>query len=106
MGYESFFEEKPNSKQTQFVEKLEEQDQQEKIEYIRQIKLQLEGTDDITSAEAKIAFMSIDPGINVEIINKYLSFGLKGEESLPINEFMKNLSLAPVYRVSPLQPGM
>ena len=36
-------------------------------------KLQLEGTDDITSAEAKIAFMSIDPGINVEIINKYLS---------------------------------
>ena len=105
--YELFFEEEPNGKQSKFVEKLEEQDQQEKMEYIRQIKgqfrfffrpyfaghliyshiafviktkaceklrkLQLEGTDDITSAEAKIAFMSIDPGINVEIINKYLS---------------------------------
>ena len=36
----------------------------------------------------------------------YFQFGLKGEDSLPINDFMKNLSLAPVYRVSPLQPGM
>ena len=42
-------------------------------------KLQLEGTDDITSAEAKIAFMSIDPGINVEIINKYLSVSQTAE---------------------------
>ena len=45
----------------------------ESISYGKLKKLQLEGTDDITSAEAKIAFMSIDPGINVEIINKYLS---------------------------------
>ena len=44
------------------------------------IKLQLEGTDDITSAEAKIAFMSIDPGINVEIINKYLSVSQAAQE--------------------------
>ena len=38
--YELFFEEEPNGKQSQFVEKLEDQDQQEKIEYIRQIKEQ------------------------------------------------------------------
>ena len=36
--YELFFEEEPNGKQSKFVEKLEEQDQQEKMEYIRQIK--------------------------------------------------------------------
>ena len=52
---------------------LQEQDISEKAEYINQVKLQLEGTDEITSAEAKIAFMSIDPGITVDIINSYLS---------------------------------
>ena len=36
--YELFFEEEPNGKQSKFVEKLEEQDQQEKMEYISQIK--------------------------------------------------------------------
>ena len=36
--YELFFEEEPNGKQSKFVEKLEKQDQQEKMEYIRQIK--------------------------------------------------------------------
>ena len=41
MKYELFYEEEPNGKQSQFVEKLEEQDHQEKIEYIRQIKGQL-----------------------------------------------------------------
>ena len=41
MKYELFFEEEPNGKQSQFVEKLENQDNHEKIEYIRQIKEQL-----------------------------------------------------------------
>ena len=36
--YEHFFEEDPNGKPSKFVEKLEEQDNQEKAEYIHQIK--------------------------------------------------------------------
>ena len=51
---------------------LQDQDLKEKREYLHQIKLQLEGSDSITTAEAKIAFMSVDPGINVQIINTYL----------------------------------
>ena len=55
------------------IQLLQEQDIAEKAEYVNLVKSQLEGTDEITTAEAKIAFMSIDPGINIEIINTYLS---------------------------------
>ena len=52
---------------------LAKQDEQSKAAYIQQIALQLEGIDQVSPAEAKIAFMSIDPGINVEIINQYIT---------------------------------
>ena len=58
------------------IQLLQEQDIAEKAEYVNLVKSQLEGTDEITTAEAKIAFMSIDPGINIEIINTYLSVSL------------------------------
>ena len=38
--------------------------------------MQLEGIDNVSPAEAKIAFMSIDPGINIEIIRKYISVSI------------------------------
>ena len=34
----------------------------------------------VSAAEAKIAFMSIDPGINIEIIRKYISVRLSSSE--------------------------
>ena len=52
---------------------LAKQDDKSKAAYIQQIALQLEGIDQVSPAEAKIAFMSIDPGINVEIINQYIT---------------------------------
>ena len=48
------------------------QDKRSKAEYISQISLQLEGIDTVSVSEAKIAFMSIDPGINANIINQYI----------------------------------
>ena len=71
--YDDFFEESETGAPADLVKLLQEQDIAEKAEYINQVKLQLEGTDEITSAEAKIAFMSIDPGITIDIINSYLS---------------------------------
>ena len=60
--------------------------------------------------------MSIDPGINIEIIRKYISvsmffviffvykidfqYGLAGEESQNTETFLINLKNAPVFRVS------
>ena len=78
--------------------------------------MQLEGIDNVSAAEAKIAFMSIDPGINIEIIRKYISvnmlfyyffvyrsyfqYGLAGEESQNTETFLRNLKNSPVFRVS------
>lgn len=78
--------------------------------------MQLEGIDTVSPAEAKIAFMSIDPGINIEIIRKYISvsifayyfflykinfqYGLAGEESQNTERFLRNLKNSPVFRVS------
>ena len=71
--YDDFFEESETGAPADLVKLLQEQDSAEKEEYINLLKLQLEGTDEITTSEAKIAFMSIDPGITVEVINAYLS---------------------------------
>ena len=71
--YDNYFEESPTGAPAELIQLLQEQDIAEKAEYIKLVKSQLEGTDEITTAEAKIAFMSIDPGINIEIINTYLS---------------------------------
>ena len=71
--YDDFFEESETGAPADLVKLLQEQDAAEKEEYINLLKLQLEGTDEITTSEAKIAFMSIDPGITVEVINAYLS---------------------------------
>lgn len=51
---------------------LAEQDEKEKEIYTEQLAVQLEGIDAVGAAEAKIAFMSVDPGINAELINKYI----------------------------------
>ena len=71
--YDNYFEESPTGAPADLIQLLQEQDIAEKAEYVNLVKSQLEGTDEITTAEAKIAFMSIDPGINIEIINTYLS---------------------------------
>jgi len=79
--YDNYFDETDTGAPSNLVKLLQEQDTAEKSEYIKQVKSQLEGTDEITTAEAKIAFMSIDPGITVETINAYLSVGLSCKES-------------------------
>ena len=71
--YDNYFDETETGAPSKLVQMLQEQDTAEKTEYIKQVTSQLEGTDEITTAEAKIAFMSIDPGITVETINAYLS---------------------------------
>ena len=55
---------------------LAEQDEKEKEIYVEQLSVQLEGIDYVGPAEAKIAFMSVDPGINAELINKYIKVNL------------------------------
>ena len=94
---------------------LAEQDEKEKEIYTEQLAVQLEGIDAVGPAEAKIAFMSVDPGINAELINKYIQvdfhsflrhlthfqIGLKSSKSLPAEQFLANLKSGPVYRISP-----
>ena len=71
--YDKYFEENETGSPGQLIELLQEQDNTEKAEYVDQVKMQLEGTEEITTAEAKIAFMSVDPGITIDIINQYLA---------------------------------
>jgi hypothetical protein len=104
--YSELFDEDETGSPSGLIKLLQEQDLKEKEDYLKLIKIQLEGSDSISTAEAKIAFMSVDPGINVQIINTYLQFGLAGAESLPLSKFMSNISNAPVYRVSPIQPSL
>ena len=58
------------------VKLLQLQDHEEKQEYVELIKTQLANVGNVTKADAKVAFMSIDPGINIEIINEYLDVSI------------------------------
>ena len=94
--YDNYFEESPTGAPADLIQLLQEQDIAEKAEYVNLVKSQLEGTDEITTAEAKIAFMSIDPGINIEIINTYLSVSFdleyRGVELIRTMEIVKKSS--------------
>ena len=70
--YSELFDEDETGSPSGLIKLLQEQDLKEKEEYLKLIQIQLEGSDSISTAEAKIAFMSVDPGINVQIINTYL----------------------------------
>lgn len=99
--YNSLFDEDPTGAPSGLVKLLQLQDHEEKQEYVELIKTQLANVGNVTKADAKVAFMSIDPGINIEIINEYLDYGLRGEESVSLTQYIENITKSPVYRVSP-----
>ncbi|XP_052542117.1 translin-associated factor X-interacting protein 1 [Tympanuchus pallidicinctus] len=107
IDYTSLFEEDEEGNPEPFVAKLRSQYVSEKQEYLQELKKSLGDVTEVDADDLKAAFCRIDPKINDQMLDAYISLAYQvkreqpDQEVVPVDTVLERLRVGDVRRVGP-----
>ncbi|XP_042732858.1 translin-associated factor X-interacting protein 1 [Lagopus leucura] len=107
IDYTSLFEEDEEGNPEPFVAKLRSQYVSEKQEYLQELKNSLGDVTEVDADDLKAAFCRIDPKINDQMLDAYISLAYQvkreqpDQEVVPVDTVLERLRVGDVRRVGP-----
>ncbi|XP_051726009.1 translin-associated factor X-interacting protein 1 isoform X2 [Ctenopharyngodon idella] len=108
IAYQTLYTEDTDGRHKEFLSLVKKQAAAERLQYIRELRVQLEGKGEVNAEHLRTAFKSIDPSLDSETLDWYLSVAFKTKEcelqdqALNTEVVLQRLSVANVKRAGPV----
>ncbi|XP_077104903.1 translin-associated factor X-interacting protein 1 isoform X2 [Siphateles boraxobius] len=107
ISYQALYTEDTDGRHKEFLSLVKKQATAERLQYISELRVQLEGKGEIDAEHLRTAFKTIDPSLDSETLDWYLSVAFKTMEcelqaqALNTEVVLQRLSVADVKRAGP-----
>ncbi|XP_067274959.1 translin-associated factor X-interacting protein 1 isoform X2 [Pseudorasbora parva] len=107
ISYQTLYTEDTDGRHKEFLNLVKKQSTAERLQYISELRAQLEGKGEVDAEHLRTAFKTIDPSLDSETLDWYLSVAFKTKEcelqaqALNMEVVLQRLSVANVKRAGP-----